>query len=268
MRSRLVALLCMAALAGCRKKPPQPVEVVVTSRAAEPGLAQTLAATFQQQSGVKMNLRVAPEEEALRLAETQGVQVVITNAPDAAQRYQRVSRLTAPFAFRDFALFGPKRDAAHVRTASSAAEALRRIAKKKARFCSAVDVAGVQLRERELWTEAGLDPKTMSRRSACHGDALAALREAEEKGAYTLAYSQTDTVAGIKMDIKLLLESEPRLHDDYAAVLVEHMPRIRRDKDAEWFVQWLMSYQGRDAVQYYRLDGVQPFSVRDAQGRR
>ena len=35
-------------------------------------------------------------------------------------------------------------------------------------------------------------------------------------------------------------------------------------RNAEWFVQWLMSYRGRDAVDGYRFDGGRRFFLTEA----
>lgn len=265
MRATAICAITLLILgAGCRNKPPQPVQIAATTDAAQPGLVQMLATTFERESGVKMNLRVVPEEDALKLARDGTVQVVVTTEPGATRSYGKIARLSGQFAVHDLALFGPKRDPARVRNATSASDALQRIEQKRSRFCSPVDLTFVEYREQQLWSAAGIDPNTVEQRSACHGDAVEALRNASNKQAYTLA--ERAAVSGTRIDIKVLLESGPGLHDDYTAILLEHTPRIRRDRDAEWFVQWLMSFQGRDAVQNYRLGGIQPFTVRDSQG--
>ena len=262
----VVAALTMPGV-GCRKKPSLPVEIATTPEIAQTGLVQSLTATFQRQSGVAMKLRIVEEEEALRLARARNVQVIVTDHPDSPRMYRNLARLSGPFAFDDFTILGPSRDPAHVRLAGGAVDALRRIAKRRAPFCSPVDVAHIRRREKALWTAAGVDPKSL-RYSECHGDAVEALREAGEKEAYTISDTVTTAAVGKNVDIEVLLEGTTRLHDDYSAVLVAHTSRTRRDRDAEWFVQWLTSYRGREAVQSYLVDGMQRFSVRDTRRMR
>ena len=266
---RLVAVALVLALAGtrCRNKPPVPIEAAATPEAAESGLVQTLIARFEQKNGVTINLRTVPKDEAYRLAGWRAVQVVFTTEPKAILRYSAVARLAEPLAYHDFALFGPREDPAPVAMAASGADALRRIDERKARFCSAAGVVSVRQREAQLWKAAGIDPSVPRWRSDCGGDLSAALLEAAGRSAYTL--SEAKAAAGLDkhMDIKLLLQGSSDLHDEYSVMLIEHTPRIRPDRDAEWFVEWLMSYQGREAIQSVRFDGIRAFSVRDADGR-
>ena len=248
-------------LAGCRKKPPSPVDVALTPGVAETGLAQSLATSFEHRHGVKFNLRVVPEGEALRLAQSGAVQVVLTENPSAAQAYAKVARLSDTLGVLDLAIFGPRHDHAHVHGAPSAVEALKRIASHEGHFCSAVDAPLVAKWEGRLWAAAGVDPGKLRHHAVCHGNTLTALREASLAEAYTL--SDARAASGTNIEIKQWLEGTEDLRQAYTAILVDHTPRIQRDRDAEWFVQWLTTYSGREAVEGYRLDGVQPFMVRD-----
>ena len=252
----LATVFALLAQTACRAKPPQPVEAIATPDAAASGIVSAVVAAFQRQSGVKIDLRIAPQPDILRAASARAVQIVFVSETDAPA-YVPMARLSGRFASEDFALFGPRHDPARVHTAPTAIEAFRRIAKRKSsRFCSATEAARSSEREKELWAAAGIDPHALRHYSECPGDDAAVLREAEQKNAYTLLEDQAAGAASTKMDMKPLLRAVPGLHDDYAVILVDHEPRIRRDKDAEWFVQWLMSYQGRDVVQNYSSQGT------------
>jgi tungstate transport system substrate-binding protein len=248
-----VIALAVAALtlpaAACRRKPPAPVEVAMTPAAADSGMAQALIAAFQRRSGVRIDARTVPEADAHRLAAQKAVEVVITTEPEARRVYAGVARLVSTFAARDFVIAGPRRDPARLRSATDAADALRRIARRNARFCSAVDVAPVRRWESRLWAAASVDPATLRHHEECHGDAATALQRAAGRQAYTLTEKDAAVAAEKKLDIKLFAEPSSGLHEDDSAVLVEHSPRIRRDRDAEWFVQWLTSYQARETIQ-------------------
>jgi tungstate transport system substrate-binding protein len=239
--------------AACREKPPAPVEVAITPAAADSGIAQALIAAFQRRSGVRIDTSTVPEADAHRLAAHRAVQVVITTEPDARRLYADVARLVSTFAARDFVIAGPRRDPARLRSATDGADAFRRIDERNARFCSAVDVAPVQRWESRLWAAASVDPARLRHREQCHGDAAAALRQAARRQAYTLTDRDVAAAAEKKLDIKVFSGPSSGLHEDHSAVLVEHSPRIRRDRDAEWFVQWLTSYQAREVVQNFPM---------------
>jgi ABC-type tungstate transport system permease subunit len=57
-----------------------------------------------------------------------------------------------------------------------------------------------------------------------------------------------------------LLQGTPLLHNDLTLLLLR---TPKRNGNAGWFVPWVTSYRGRDAIARYRYDGGRPLFVRE-----
>ncbi|MFW6084355.1 MAG: substrate-binding domain-containing protein [Gemmatimonadota bacterium] len=98
--------------------------------------------------------------EALKLGERRDADLVIVHAPERERAFvtegHGLRRTT--FMQNDFALAGPEVDPAGVGEATEVTGAFRRIADAGADFASRGDDSGTHIRERSLWSRAGLDP--------------------------------------------------------------------------------------------------------------
>src|SRR6266702_4398744 len=61
--------------------------------------------------------------------------------------------------YNDFVILGPANDPAGIKGAKSAAEALKMITAKQARFVFRGDESGTHQKEKELWQAAGIKPE-------------------------------------------------------------------------------------------------------------
>ncbi|HEX7151699.1 MAG TPA: hypothetical protein VF618_09445 [Thermoanaerobaculia bacterium] len=229
-----MALALILLLAACRRETRDPVLVVTSAEVAGTGLPQLLTQRFAAESGVPVELRivdVVEEQEA----------VLVTNDAALVQRLRPRARLTTTFARDDFLIAGPRSDPAGVARAKTAPEAFRRIAEGKRAFCSASGIPRYRAREAAIWKAAGVDPRTNRRYRLCHGDPATLLRDTASRRAYTII----DRSAPVPKELKVLLQGTPLLRNDYTAML---MTRKRKPRNAEWFMQWLMSYRGRAVI--------------------
>lgn len=86
------------------------------------------------------------------------------------------------------------------------------------------------------------------------------LEEASRRGAYTLTDRATFEAAGKAVDLVPILQGTPLLHNDLALLLLR---TPKRNPNAEWLVQWVMSYRGCDAIERYRYDGGRRLFMRE-----
>lgn len=246
MRRSAATLLAVVLAAACRRaEPPRPVLLAAPAAVLGPGLVQHLVQIFTRQTGVAVEIRAVPPE---RLGADDADVVVAGDAttPQALRRSGNV-RLQSTFAYDDFVIIGPPRDPAHVARAGNAAEAFRAIAARRRAFCAPVGVAALRERELAVWAAAGVDPHADKRYRDCGGDAAALLEEAAHREAYTLiGRSAAERLHSRKL--KILLGGGPLLRDPFTIVLLR---RPKPSRDAEWLVEWVMSYRGREAVQSY-----------------
>lgn len=263
MRRAPIALLLAAALAGCgRRAERATVTIATTPDVAASGVVQMLAGRFAAESKVPAHVIVTEERLIPDLVRDGVADVVLTTSPALRDTLQRAAlvRLEQTVAYNDFLLLGPRRDPARAGGAKSAAEALRRIARRDRAFCSPADVPELRHREALLWEASPAAPGDDRRYRECRGTALEVLREASRRGAYTLTDRSTFERAGREVSLVPLLQGTPMLRNDLLVVLARP---AQRHTNAEWFVQWVMSYRGRDAIERYRYDGEQRFFLRE-----
>ena len=261
--NRLLPVLVLAALVACRgREEPARVTVVTTPDVGGMGVAAMLTERFARESKVPVSLVVTEERLVAELVERGVADAVLTVSPVLQQdlRKRGAVRLAQTIAYNDYLLLGPRRDPARAKTAKTAAEALRRIARRDRAFCSPVDVPELRHREALLWEASPAEPRDDRRYRTCRGSAAEVLEEASRRGAYTLTDRATFEAAGKGVDLVPLLQGTPLLHNDLALLLL-HKPG--RNPNAEWFVQWVMGYRGRDAIERYRYDGERRLFVRE-----
>ena len=240
MRSTAVFSILIVLGGACRRdQPSRPAVLLVTPEVQSTGMPQQLITSFQRQTGRPVTIRIVTEEQ---IASADAGQAAIYTNPDVG----RSARLRAVFALHDRYILGAPSDPAGVGEAESAADAFARIAVKNRVFCSAVDVAAIQSTEREIWSAARVNPRSLRRYRRCRGDAVEALKAAERMDAYTLADRATVEKAAPK-NLRVLLREKPLLHEEYVVALLQS-DRRTFSRDAEWFVQWLMSYRGRESL--------------------
>ena len=65
---------------------------------------------------------------------------------------------------------------------------------------------------------------------------------------------------GNKGNLEILVEGDTRLHNPYAAIVVnpERHPHVHAN-EAQAFVEWLTSGEGQEAIAAYRVQGQQLF---------
>lgn len=263
-RIPLAALvLAVCALLACgRGEDRTAVTVATTPDIGGMGIAAMLADSFATESKTVTRLIITEERFIPDLVRSGVADVVLTTSPSLRRELEqgKLVRLAQTVAYNDFLLVGPKRDPAGAGKAKTAPEALGRIARRDRAFCSPVDVPDLRHREALLW-EASTVPAADDRRyRPCPGNAQEVLQEASRRNGYTLTDRATFEAAGRKVDLEPLLQGTPLLHNDLMVVLAR--PK-RRHANAEWFVQWLMSHRGRDAVDRYRYHGGRRFFMRE-----
>lgn len=253
-----LVLLLVACHPGAEKR----VVVVTSTALAGTGLPQLLVDRFVAESRTAVRLLVLDEDSIPRAVTRAKADLVILNSPTVNQlRTVTEVRLENTFAYDDFMIVGPRSDRAHAGDAKSAREAFRKIADSGRWFCSPSQVPAFRGREAEIWRAAGIDPHTVNRWVQCKGDAEAVLAESARRGAYTLTDRATFERSRVSGKLELLMQNAPLLHNDVTVALLS-VPG--RNANADWFIQWLMSYRGRELVDGYRFDDGRRFFSSDA----
>ena len=255
----LVAMLLV--VAACRRAGEQAVVTIATTPdLAAIGIVEPLARTFSAASKVRTQIIVTEERLIPALVRDGVADVVCTSSPVLQQELRRASlvRLANVIAYNDYLLVGPRPDPAGAKQADTAPEALRRIARRDRAFCSPADVPDLRHREAQLWAASPASSSDDRRYRLCRGTAVEVLQEASRRSAYTITDRSTFEAAGKTSELVPILQRTPLLHHHIEVLL----PRVqRRHRNAEWFVQWVMSHRGRDIIERHRYDGNRRFFV-------
>jgi len=156
----------------------------------------------------------------------------------------------------------PAGDPAGVRGLRDTAEALRRIAAARAPFVSRGDRSGTHAAELRLWQQAGVDP--VAGRGVWYrevGQGMGpALNTAAAQNAYVLADRGTWLAFRNRQELRLLVEGDARLLNQYGIMLVNprRHPAVKVAA-GQRFIDWMLSPAGQAAIAGYRINGEQLF---------
>jgi tungstate transport system substrate-binding protein len=257
---RLVLALLLAAVPGCgRSTPPvATITLATTTSTRDSGLLDQLLPPFQEQTGIEVRVVAVGSGQALELGRRGDADVLLTHAPAAEEEFvaQWYALRRVPVMYNDFVLLGPPTDSAGVRQQRSIGAALRRIAQRGAPFVSRGDESGTHHKERDLWHHAGLEPAGDWYLSA--GSSMAqTLRMATEKRAYTLSDRGTFLAQRAGLELVVVCEGDPMLHNPYAAMVVNPRkhPHVQAGA-AQQLVDYLVSPPAQALIARY---GVESF---------
>ncbi|KQP04072.1 extracellular solute-binding protein [Methylobacterium sp. Leaf93] len=268
LRRSLLSLGLLVAVSGLSSvpgvaEPAETITVASTTSTEQSGLFKELLPAFTQASGIGVKVVALGTGQALDAARRGDADVALVHDTAAEEKFvgEGWSTKRYPVMYNDFVIVGPKDDPAGA-AGSSVVEALRKIAAAKAPFVSRGDRSGTHSAELRYWTEAGLDL------SAVRGDWYKdvgqgmgpALNTASAANAYLLSDRGTWLSFKNRGDLKILVEGDKRLFNQYGVMVVnpEKHPHVKA-KAAQAFVDWLISAPGQAAIAAYRINGEQLF---------
>ncbi|MBI3530546.1 MAG: substrate-binding domain-containing protein [Betaproteobacteria bacterium] len=134
--------------------------VLTTTTTQDSGILKHLTEAFERKTGIKVKTIVAGSGDILKQGARGEGDVLLTHSPEAekqwlAQGYGLSRRLVM---YNDFVIIGPPEDPAGIK-GLWAADAMKRIAERRAVFVSRGDQSGTHVRELAMWRRAGIDPK-------------------------------------------------------------------------------------------------------------
>jgi tungstate transport system substrate-binding protein len=228
------------------------------------GLFEHILPLFTKKTGIEVRVVAVGTGQALKNAENGDGDVVLVHSQPDEEKFVAdgwgVKRY--PVMYNDFIIVGPGTDPAKIAGLKQAPEALKKIAEAKAPFASRADDSGTHKAELKLWNEAGVDPKASSGSWYLEtGSGMGAtLNTAVGKQAYALTDRGTWLAFANKDDFKILVEGDDKLFNQYGAILVNPAkhPNVKA-KEAQAFIDWLVSPEGQAAIASYKIDGQQLF---------
>jgi tungstate transport system substrate-binding protein len=225
--------------------------IATTTTTQDSGLLDVLLPAFRQATGYSYRTIVQGTGDALELAAHGEADVVLSHAPESekewmAQGYGSSRELVM---YNDFTVVGPPSDPAGVKSASSAADALQRIAEHGAPFVSRGDQSGTHVRELALWKLAAIDPKNQPWYVETGAGQGQTLMIAGEDGAYAIADRGTWSALMARLKSSELYSGDPELLNFYHVMPVSknRVPAVNA-VGGQAFADYVLSPEGQKII--------------------
>ena len=265
---RLIRLLAIALLALGLARPVYADDPFIllqsTTSTKNSGLFDHLLPQFKAITGIDVRVVAVGTGQAIRNAANGDGDVLLVHAKAAEEQFiaegHGISR--ADVMYNDFVIVGPVGDPAGVAGMTDAVAALNRISGVEAIFASRGDDSGTHKAELRLWALTDVDTAGVSGtwyRETGSGMG-ATLNIGVGMGAYVMTDRATWIAFGNKGGHKVLVESDPRLFNQYGIIAVDpaRHPNVKADL-ARQFVDWILSPPGQAAIAAFEIDGQQLF---------
>ena len=261
-RMLVLATLCLLAGGAAAQQPF--IVVASTTSTEQSGLFRHLLPEFERDTGIQVRVVAVGTGQALDIGRRGDADVVFVHDRAAELRWldegNGVKRY--PVMYNDFVLIGPDADPARIKGGKEITSALKTIADAKAPFVSRADKSGTHAAELRLWTDAGVDIQAVKGpwyRETGSGMGPA-LNTASALGAYILADRGTWLNFHNRGPLRILVEGDTRLFNQYGVMLVNPEKHANVKKAlGQKFVDWLVSKRGQEAIASYRIGGEQLF---------
>lgn len=235
------------------------------------GLFTHILPLFEKKTGIKVKVVAVGTGQALKNARNGDGDVLLVHAKAAELEFVKQGWGVKRFdlMYNDFVLIGPETDPAGISGMSDAAAALVKIAATRTVFASRGDDSGTHKAERRLWKITGINLRKVGGswyRETGSGMG-ATLNFAAGIGAYTLSDRATWLAFKNKRDLKILLEGDKKLFNQYGVILVNPARHKHvKAREGQMFIDWLLSREGQAAIASFKVKGKQLFFPNAAPG--
>ena len=247
------------------------ITVASTTSTEQSGLFKHLLPVFEKRSGVQVRVTAVGTGQALDQGRRGDADVVFVHDTQAEEKFVADGFGTRRLAvmYNDFVLIGPGAvsGAAPIGGTVNAGgqdvlNALKTIESAKSAFVSRGDKSGTHAAELRYWQAVGID--IAKQKSAwyreCGCGMGPALNMAASLNAYVLADRGTWLSFKNRQDLRIVVEGDTRLFNQYGVMLVNpaRHPHVKKGW-GQAFVDWLVSAAGQRAIAEYKIGGQQLF---------
>ena len=234
------------------------MKMAVTTSFHNSGLSDVLLPAIAADTGIDVQLLVVGTGQALRLGESGDVDAILVHSKAAEEAFVSAGYGThrREIMYNDFVVVGAKVDSAGIANATTATDALGKIAAAEATFVSRGDESGTHKKEVALWSAAGLDAKSFGPWYKAVGAGMgASLNTASGLDAYIL----TDRASWLnfrnKGNLALLFEGDPVLFNQYAFIPVNPERHTHVNNAAAAKLEtWLTGERAQSLIDGYTIN--------------
>ena len=256
----LVGLLILALSAALPLRAEDVMKLAVTTSFHNSGLSDILLPAIRDELNLEVQLIVVGTGQALKLGRAGDVDAILVHSKSAEEDFVARGYAThrREIMYNDFVLIGPAADPAGIAAASSAADALIKIAHSKSVFVSRGDDSGTHRRELSFWATAGLDPGGFD--PAWYRAAGAGMGATLNTAAGMKAYVMSDRASWLnfanKAGQRLLFSGDPVLFNQYAYLPINPAKHghVKHELAAK-LEDWLAGDAAQQMIGAYELGG-------------
>ena len=228
----IITLIIAALLAGgtanvfAAKAAPKQKNIILatTTSTQDSGLLDTLIPVFEKETGYFVKTIAVGSGQAMAMGQKGEADVMLVHSPDAEKKFvdegYGINRRLVMH--NDFIIVGPAEDSAKIKTAKSAAEAMKLIAQANALFISRGDNSGTHAKEKTLWKKAEITPGGQKWYQETGLGMGQTLNVAAEKKGYTLADRGTYLSMKKNLGLDILTEGDAALLNIYHVIEVNN----------------------------------------------
>jgi tungstate transport system substrate-binding protein len=246
---------------------PNSLLIATTTSLYDTGLLNKVQDIYQNETGVTIKITSQGTGQAIQLAQRGDADLLLVHSPSQELAFINNGYGTNQrcFAYNYFVIVGPANDPAGIAnmTPSDALKKIRSLGMNNTPgvfFASRGDQSGTHTAEQALWTKAGFNyTNNVSNSGAWYlsvgkgmGDTLTF---AGQKNAYTLSDEGTFLAYKSKLPLVILIQNNSQLLNRYSAIAVSPAknPKVNIVQ-ADRFINWLLSPEGRTVVGTYGVD--------------
>ncbi len=238
--------------------------IASTTSTQNSGLFDILIPAYEQTTvyRVKVEIIAVGTGKAIRIAKKGEADMLFVHDPFREEKFVTegygVNR--RPVMHNDFVIAGPVNDPAKIKKLKTAIEVFEEIAEKGSAFVSRGDDSGTNIRELDIWDDAGINPKGKGWYFEAGANMADTLLMAKQKAAYTLTDMGTFLKYEPKIDLKILFRGDPILRNNYSVIAVnpDKFPKVRY-REAMDFIAFVTSPEGQRLIATYKKHGVNLF---------
>ncbi|WPC65715.1 substrate-binding domain-containing protein [Rhodoferax ferrireducens] len=261
MKQALVATVLVASMGLPVSAQTPSIVVASTTSTEQSGLFSVLLPEFKKASGIDVKVVALGTGQAIDMGRRGDADVLFVHDKVAEEKVVAegfaVKRLEVMY--NDFVVVGPASDPVKVK-GNDVVEALKKLSAANGPFISRGDKSGTHAAELRFWKMADLADKQGSGYKSCGCGMGPALNMASSSNAYALADRGTWLNFKNRGDLKVLVEGDQRLFNQYGVMLVNPAkhPHVKA-ADGQKFVDWVISPAGQGVIASYKIGGEQLF---------
>lgn len=264
----LSILMVLSVFAGCAKPaesevPVEPVQetpkpennvllMSTTTSTESSGLLDFILPVFKEETGIEVKVVAVGTGKALQMGVDGEADVLLVHAKADEEKFVQEGHGLERFDvfYNDFVLLGSVSDPAGIKAnaGNDIVKALSLIEEQQAKFVSRGDDSGTHKMELKLWKEAGVEPMGEWYLSAGKGMGEV-IQMADEVEGYTLSDRATYLSMRDKIELQIVTEGEPRLHNQYGVIAVNPNKNDKINHEAaQIFVDWIRAPKTQNLI--------------------